>query len=55
MTRSQAIQLLEAVGTDEAERLLGNVRGGQAVVDEVTARKIEKLIAASYIRTGYNP
>jgi len=53
LTRAQGIKLLEAVGSDEAESLLRRVRGGPAAIDEVTARMIEKLVAASYIRTGF--
>lgn len=55
MTREQAVLVLEAVketGID-VDRLLWSVQRGQPAVDEVTARRIEKLVQQSYIRTGY--
>jgi hypothetical protein len=53
LTRQQALDLLEAVGGDEAEWLLGQVRAGPAVLSPALEARVEQVVSAAHIRTSY--
>jgi hypothetical protein len=49
VTRAQAVELLKAVGSREALALAVVVERGPVVVDEFTAKRVERLIQEAYV------